>query len=228
VDAQTTSNLAIAGAALLGAIVGGAASILATVVQTRHESRAQREREARDDKRRRTESKELRERQAAVECDRLVSQVRDVAYLGGRDDSEPYGAAATPLLRALESEIVFLPKSLQVRLDEAVLVLRHADDLNREMYYSSVGWAAHTVFTEVHLAVASWLRGDALPERSDNMCDFILSAKWVQDWFDQSYELQEGQEIAARQAQWRDQNKSELAQIKIRRVSSNSRRLGHS
>ncbi|HZJ40573.1 MAG TPA: hypothetical protein VFD20_06470 [Demequina sp.] len=217
-DAETANNLITAAAALGGALVGGLATVLATTLQQRHEREAELTREERAEKRRRRQATEERERLAAGRCDSLVTQLTGILSNNDRaTDVGPYfHAQVSPVLQELSSESVFLPKALRERVDEAALVILQAEDLGREHYHGEIGWAAHTVHHDIHNAVAAWLRGDELPDRSDNMCDFILAAERVNSFHQEQYDEYEGHELEGLQGAWRQNNAEELAGVKKR------------
>jgi hypothetical protein len=218
VEAETVNNLITAAAALGGAVVGGLATVLATTLQQRHEREAELTREERAEKRRSRQATEERERLAAEQCDSLIAQLAGILNsLDWATDTGPsLYTQISPVLRDLSSEAVYLPKALRERVDEAAQVVQRARDLHQEHYDGQIGWAASTVQGEIHNAVAAWLRGDELPARSDNMCDFILASERVNSFYEEQYAEYEGYELENRQGSWRQLNADALADVKKR------------
>lgn len=222
VEAETVNNLITAAAGLGGALVGGGATVLATTLQQRHQRGAELAREARAEERGRRQATEERERLAAERCDSLIAQLRGIlnSHDWAKDLGVNFYTQISPVLQALSSEAVYLPKALRERLDEAAEAVQRAQDLHQEHYDGQIGWVADTVHNEIHNAVAAWLRGDDLPARSDNMCDFILAAERMNSFHQEEYEEYEGHELEDRQRSWRQRNTEALADVKKRGQAS--------
>ena len=217
-ETETVNNLITAAAALGGALVGGSATVLATTLQQRHEREAELTREERAEKRRSRQATEERECLAAEQCDSLIAQLAGIlnSHDWATDTGPSLYTQISPVVWDLSSEAVYLPKALRERVDEAAQVVQRARDLRQEHYDGHIGWAANTVQSEIHNAVAAWLRGDELPPRSDEMCDFILASEKVNNIYEEQYAEYEGYELESRQRSWRQVNADALADVKKR------------
>ena len=116
VDAQTASNLTTIAAVTVGGLIGGGATWLTTGRQIKHGDAA-----------RISTAKRDREEAAALKCDLLLRQLKDVSSRVSRED---YSDASGPMVEELEHEAVYLAAPLHARVEEATLVLRTADDLS--------------------------------------------------------------------------------------------------
>jgi hypothetical protein len=221
-EAATVNNLITAAAALGGALVGGLATVLATTLQQRHEREAELARETRAEEGRLRQATQERERLAAERCDSLIAQLTGILnnHDWATDRGPIFYTQISPVVQDLSSEAVYLQKALRERVDEAALVGQRAQDLRQEHYDGQIGWVANTVQNEIHNAVAAWLRGDELPARSDNMCDFILAAERMNSFYEEQYDEYEGHELEDRQRSWRQRNAEALADIKERGQAS--------
>lgn len=180
VDSETTNNLITAGASLLGAVVGGTASIWATSLQFRREQKAEMERERRADARRARDLAETRARAAAVLCDSLIGRLAELVQQWD-EANRPTEMTGIPMgqpLRELAAETVYLPTDLQERVQEAILILRQSDELARYHFDTeAVNWSTGVVGRESHRLIAKWLRGEGVQPRSSEWCGFVLAAE---------------------------------------------------
>lgn len=222
-DADTANNVITAGAGIIGALVGGGASIWATSLTQKSERTAEIERERRADERQRRDAAEHRTQIAAKRCDEMITdlteQIREWDRSGSiTHETSDYFDLTRGKERAVDAEAQYLPPPLRARVSEAMSVLRRGDLLHQELYnYDPLTWAAHEVGRETHRVIAAWQRGEDLPLRSDGWCDLVLAAENAEAAWEQMVSSHHGTaEMDAMRSSWRAAHRDAITKIKRR------------
>lgn len=181
--------------AFIGGLLGAGAVVGAQWLQHRQTVEHEKAREAR-----------ARAVRAAEEIDRLLIQLESLvpqvaAATNVRADAASTEFSSTEQIRFL---CVHLPVELRRRVEQAVTLLRDADDIagNRSTcpHYHSVSTIARNVVEDAREGIAAFLRNEQLPEESDYMIEYAESHRELQNDLEDFYAEEIDSQHEAREA----------------------------
>jgi hypothetical protein len=158
-DQETAQLLSSAGAGVLGALIGDAASLTGGYLQHRLQGRAEREREGR----------RAPGRLQGL-CPALTATRRGgLPGASGHDEWGTSGERSSRISAAqeeLEALVVDLPSPLQERIRERITFIRYADLMGADhpsggTYYRGAVFIARRVAADAHEALAAFLRNES-------------------------------------------------------------------
>lgn len=156
---------------IVGALLGGSATLIAGTVQHRREQKAALDRERRQAAAALEEQRRARERAAAEQCAQLLQILEraaiDLTHHGGEQVIERVASAAD----ALRTRSLDLPRTIRVRVEEAANLLRDAHDISgyrhgHLLHYAHDQSIIREVAAQTLVDLAAFLHDEPLPHKS--------------------------------------------------------------
>lgn len=217
-DATLMNSLIAAASGLIGALIGGAATIFATSRQLRSDRESEIKREERAAERERTRERYERFKTAAGIC--LENSLIMAGIVTQAYRQEPPDIKAAQTIVAPENQIIAqllsLPRDLGLRFEEAAKILRYGIDIPEEPYHWNGQWAAYVVSTGLREATSSWLASGRIPPRSEEWAEFLVGAEEVESDYERQYHQAIGRQFEQDRENYRKTKAPELMQVQLR------------